>query len=79
MFKAFFWSAVINGGRSEHIEPIHRGHITVTPPIDHSSELGWFLFIIFSIPFVLIGLPVLYVWWDIKKHPNKPVRRPAKK
>jgi hypothetical protein len=76
MFKYFFWSAVLNGG---HSEPIHRGHITVVPPIDHSSELGWFLFIIISIPFALIGLPTLYVWWDIKKHPNKPARRIAKK
>jgi hypothetical protein len=39
----------------------------------------WFIGIMFVVVFALIGIPLISIWWDIKKHPNKPVKRVAKK
>jgi hypothetical protein len=77
MLKSIFWGSVLYGDNSEHI---HRGHITCTPPVPQNPyEIFWFLGIIFAVVFVVIGIPLIKVLWDIKKHPNKPVRRVAKK
>ena len=75
MLQYIFWSSVLNDDHSEHI---HRGHITCVPP--HDCGCPWFLILIFlSAPFIVIGIPIIKIWWDIKKHPNKPIKRVAKK
>lgn len=77
MLQSIFWGSVLFGNE-KNCEHIHRGHITVTPPVDHGSF--WvFLLICIAVPFIVIGIPIIKIWWDIKKHPNKPVRRVAKK
>lgn len=77
MLKAIFWGNVLYGDNTQHI---HRGHISVTPPIDNSFEIGWLTaFAMFGIPFIFIGIPILLAYINIQKHPNKPMRRVAKK
>lgn len=75
MLQSIFWGSVLYGDHSDHI---HRGHITTSPPID-SSYLWILSLIFFLIPFIVIGIPIIAIWWDIKKHPNKPIRKVAKK
>ena len=66
---------MLYGDQSEHI---HRGHITCVPP--HDYGFPWiFLLILVGVPFIMIGIPIIKIWWDIKKHPNKLVRKVAKK
>jgi len=75
MLQYIFWSSVLNDDHSKHI---HHGHITCTPPYDYGFP--WILsLILFGVPFIVIGVPIIAIWWDIKKHPNKPIRRVAKK
>jgi len=75
MLQYIFWSSVLNSDHSEHI---HRGHITCVPP--HDYGFPWiFSLILFGIPFIIVGVPIIAIWWDIKKHPNKPIKKVAKK
>jgi hypothetical protein len=77
MLKSIFWGHILYSDHSEHI---HRGHITVTPPVPPDPYMAvWFIGIMFVVVFALIGIPLISIWWDIKKHPNKPVKRVAKK
>ena len=77
MLKSIFWGHILYGDHSEHIQ---RGHITVTPPAPPDPYMVvWFVGIMFAVVFALIGIPLISIWWDIKKHPNKPVKRDAKK
>ena len=81
MLNYIFWSSVLGGGDSScNCEHIHRGHIIITPPHPVDPYMGfWFVGIIFAVIFMVIGIPIIKIWWDIKKHPNKPVKRVAKK
>ena len=80
MLKSMIWGSLLYGDDHSCCEPIHRGHITVTPPIPQNPyEVFWFLGIIFAVVFLVIGIPIIKIWWDIKKHPNKPIKRVAKK
>lgn len=80
MLKSIFWGSVLYGGDDCACEHIQRGHITVTPPIpEDPCELVWFVGIIFAVVFVLIGIPLIKIWWDIRKNPNKPIKKVAKK
>ena len=76
MLQYIFWSSVLNDSHSKHI---HHSHITTSPPLDQSSSLLLCLVFFVIIPFLVIGVPILSILWDIKKHPNKPVKRVAKK
>jgi len=80
MLKSILWGSVLYGGDDCACEHIHRGHITVTPPIpvDYCAAV-WFVGIIFTVVFALFGVPLIAILWDIRKHPNKPVKRVAKK
>jgi len=77
MLQYIFWSSVLG---DDDKPVVHHGHITTSPP--HSTDpymAIWFFSIIFAVVFLVISIPILSIWWDIKKHPNKPVRRVAKK
>ena len=77
MLKSIIWGSVLYGDQSEHI---HRGHITCIPPVPSDPYMViWFIGIMFAVVFALIGIPLISIWWDIKKHPNKPIKRVAKK
>lgn len=74
------WGSMMYGDSDCSCEHIHRGHITVTPPHPTDPYMGlWFASIIFAAVFLIIGIPLIKIWWDIKKHPNKPVKKVAKK
>jgi len=75
MLQYIFWSSVLGG---DDKPAVHHGHITCTPPHDSSCPLILTLIFLLA-PFIVIGIPIVAIWWDIKKHPNKPVKRVAKK
>lgn len=80
MLKSIIWGSLLYGGDNCGYEHIHRGHITVTPPVPQDPYgVLWFFGIMFAVVFSLVGIPMIKIWWDIKKHPNKPVKKVAKK
>ena len=77
MLKSIIWGSMLYGGGDEcSCNHIHNDHVVVAP----DPYMGfWFAGIIFAVIFCVIGIPLISIWWDIKKHPNKPVKRVAKK
>jgi hypothetical protein len=76
MLQYIFWSSVLG---SDNKPVVHHGHIATSPPVDQSSCMLLCLVLFVVIPFLVIGVPIIAIWWDIKKHPNKPVKRVIKK
>ena len=82
MIQSIIWGSLLYGGGDNNCscDHIHRGYITCTPPVPNNPyEVVWFVGIMFAVVFALIGIPIIKIWWDIKKHPNKPIKRVAKK
>jgi hypothetical protein len=80
MLKSIIWGNVLYGDNGGSCEHIHRGHITIPPPVPPDPYMAvWFVVIMLAVVFALIGIPLISIWLDIKKHPNKPVKRVAKK
>jgi len=76
MLQYIFWSSVLG---DDNKPVVHHGHITTSPPVDYSYSMSLCLFFFVIIPFLVFGVPIIAIWWDIKKHPNKPVKRIVKK
>ena len=81
MLNSIIWGSLLYGGDNNcSCDHIHRGHITVTPPHPADPYMAvWFVGIIFAVIFMVIGIPIIKIWWDIKKHPNKPTKKVIKK